>query len=139
MINYINIFFDFFFGFGKFLKNSTYNCLVNFLLQHNMIKKRLIVNYENLPTNVVEALNIKYPDGFENHIIKVDVGPTKKFHAVTVDYNDTSYLVKVNVSIDSNLDEFEDNEIDDDIKNNDNNILTGLEEEPSTEDEDVIG
>ena len=104
-----------------------------------MIKKRLIVNFESLSADVVEALNVKYPDGFENHIIKVDVGPTKQFHAVTVDFNDTSYLVKVNVSIDSNLDEFEENEIDDDMESDDDNFITGLEEEPSTEDEDVIG
>ncbi len=104
-----------------------------------MIKKRLIVSFENLADEVVEALNIKYPDGFENHIIKVDAGPTKQFYAVTIDHGETSYLVKVPVSIDSNIDDLEDNNIDDDVENEDENMFTGLEEEPSTEDEDVIG
>lgn len=102
-----------------------------------MATKRLITSYERLNKDVMDALNNKYPDGYENHIIKVDKGNGDFFYGVTVDWGDTSYLVKINVAIDSNLDD-----IDEDIDNNDednDNMLTGLEDEPSTEDEDVIG
>ncbi|MBN2519260.1 MAG: hypothetical protein JXB17_02050 [Bacteroidales bacterium] len=108
-----------------------------------MAQKRVIVSFQNLSEDVIDALNFKYPDGFENHVIKVDKGNNNYFYAVTVDYEDTSYLVKVDVSIDSNIDDF-DNEVDEveDIDVNDeekNELLTNFEDEPSTEDEDVIG
>ena len=108
-----------------------------------MAQKRLIVSLQNLPEDVIDALNYKYPDGFENHVIKVDKGNNNFFYAVTVDYGDTSYLVKVDVSIDSSIDNFE-NDVDDvdDIDVGDdekNELLTDFQDEPSTEDEDVIG
>lgn len=103
-----------------------------------MANKRIITSYLNLPAQVIEALNDKYPDGFENHVIKVNKGLNNYFYAVTVDYEDTSYLVKVDVSIDSNLDDF-DEDVGESSDEYDSNIVTGLEDEPSTEDEDVIG
>ena len=103
-----------------------------------MANKRVIVNYSDLPPMVEEALNVKYPDGFENHVMKIDLGPSKQFYAVTVDYNDVSYLVKVNVSVDANIDDFDDEYIEERSDENDSNIITGLDHEPSTEDEDVF-
>ncbi len=107
-----------------------------------MAQKHVIVSYQNLSEDVIDALNFKYPDGFENHVIKVDKGNNNYFYAVTVDYKDTSYLVKVDVSIDSNLDEFE-NEVDEvediDVSDEENNeLLTNFEDEPSSEDEDFM-
>jgi hypothetical protein len=71
------------------------------------IKKKLIVSYENLPSNVLEALNKKYPDGIENHLIRIDKKPGDFFYGVTIDLDDISYLVKINVAVDSNLDDLE--------------------------------
>lgn len=64
-----------------------------------MERKRLVVSYENLPSTVIEAIIRKYPDGYQNHVIKVTAG-TNNFHAVTVDLDDISYLVKVKVKVD---------------------------------------
>ena len=122
---------------SKFLKNITYNCF-EFIDIIEMTNKRLIVDFEDLPEEVVDALNIKYPDGFENHVMKVEKGNNNFFYGVTVDFENTSYLVKVDVSIDSNIDDFDDDNIESTDEEKDE-LLTGLEDEPSTEDEDVIG
>ncbi|MFC2086880.1 hypothetical protein ACFLSA_01785 [Bacteroidota bacterium] len=72
-------------------------------------KKRIIISYDKLPSEVIEAINIKYPDGFENHVIKVNKSANEYFYAITIDTNETSYLVKVNVNVDASYDEFEPN------------------------------
>jgi hypothetical protein len=64
-----------------------------------MERKRLVVSYENLPPSVIEAIIRKYPDGYQYHVIKVQAG-TNSFHAITVDMEDVSYLVKVKVKVD---------------------------------------
>ncbi|MDP4240943.1 MAG: hypothetical protein Q8904_15875 [Bacteroidota bacterium] len=64
-----------------------------------MERKRLVVSYENLPPAVIEAISRKYPDGYLNHVFKVQAGNTS-FHAITVDTEDVSYLVKVKVKVD---------------------------------------
>jgi predicted transcriptional regulator len=82
-----------------------------------MERKRLVVSYENLPTEVIEAINRKYPDGHQNHVIKVQAGPNT-FHAVTVDLEEVSYLVKVKVKVDK-MDKFLEDSVlgaEDDIK-----------------------
>ena len=64
-------------------------------------KKRLIVSYKNCPADVLQAIKEKYPLGYGDAIIKVDKPGGDFFHAITVDLEDTSYLVKVNVKIDN--------------------------------------
>jgi lipopolysaccharide export LptBFGC system permease protein LptF len=97
-------------------------------------KKKLIINYENLPPAVVEALNNKYPDGLENHVIRVDKGNGDFFYGVTIDTKDTSYLVKVNVTVDSNIDDL-DEKIFDSSQHEENNLMESLDEEPASNDD----
>ena len=82
-----------------------------------MERKRLVVSYENLPPTVIEAIIRKYPDGYQNHVIKVQAG-SNNFHAVTVDLEEVSYLVKVKVKVDKMDKLLEDAALssDDDIK-----------------------
>ncbi len=83
-----------------------------------MNKKRLIVSMNNLPEGVNEAIKDKYPGGYQNFVIKVPKGDNDFFYAITVDMENASYLVKVNVKIDSlanNDDDDEDNDDDEDI------------------------
>ena len=82
-----------------------------------MGRKRLVASYENLPAEVIEAISRKYPDGYQNHVIKVQAGPNT-FHAVTVDLAEISYLVKVKVKVDK-MDKFLEDAVlsgEDDIK-----------------------
>jgi len=71
-----------------------------------MEKKRLVISYDKLTPDLLTALRKKYPNGYEDYVIKVNA-PNKEFYAVTLDTEDASYLVKVNVKIDSGMDNFD--------------------------------
>jgi hypothetical protein len=63
-------------------------------------KKRIVVSYENLKPEVKMAILKKYPSGYTNHVFKVTLPNNNFFHAITVDTEDASYLVKVKVKLD---------------------------------------
>lgn len=94
-------------------------------------KKRVVTSFYNLPVELQEELKRKYPAGFTEAMIRIEKGPGEFFYAVVLDTEDISYLVKIDVKIDGDLDEEEDKEYyDDDIK--------GAEEiiDPADEDSD---
>lgn len=66
-----------------------------------MDKKRVVVSYSNLSQDVLDAIKLKYPLGYSNHVIKVKTRADEFFYAITVDTADASYLVKVPVKIDT--------------------------------------
>lgn len=66
-----------------------------------MERKRLVVNYNNISNEVMEAIRKKYPLGYTNHVIKVKTQGEDFFYAITVDTESASYLVKVPVKIDT--------------------------------------
>ncbi|HAH56702.1 MAG: hypothetical protein KUL83_00100 [Lentimicrobium sp.] len=66
-----------------------------------MDKKRVIVSYNNLSQDVLDAIKLKYPLGYSNNVIKVKTRGEEFFYAITVDTADASYLVKVPVKIDT--------------------------------------
>jgi hypothetical protein len=56
----------------------------------------------------VQAIREKYPLGYGDAIIKVEKPNGDFFHAITLDFEDVSYLVKVDVKIDNlTAEEFE--------------------------------
>lgn len=63
-------------------------------------KKKIIVNYASLTPELIEAVRLKYPLGWINHTIKVPTAGDGFFFAITLDTEDTSYLIKVPVKID---------------------------------------
>ena len=80
-----------------------------------MDKKRLIVSIDRLPDEVLKAIQKKYPDGYTDYVIKVPKVNNDYFYAITVDTDDISYLVKVNVKVDSVVDDDYIDPVDDDI------------------------
>lgn len=66
-----------------------------------MNRKKVIISYSNITPDILHAIQEKYPDGWANFVIKVNKSNNDFFHAITVDLGDTSYLVKVNVKVDS--------------------------------------
>lgn len=66
-----------------------------------MQKKRVIKSMENISEEVMEAIRKKYPDGWANHVQRIDKGNGEFMHVITVDTEDTSYLIKVKVKVDS--------------------------------------
>ncbi|MDR1895264.1 MAG: hypothetical protein LBR10_00545 [Prevotellaceae bacterium] len=70
-------------------------------------KKKLVVSYKNLSPELVDLLKEKYPKGYSDYLIKVNKGNGQFFYAVTLDTETTDYLVKVDVKIDSEIEEVE--------------------------------
>ena len=64
-------------------------------------KKRLVVSSKNCPVEVIQAIREKYPLGYGDAVIKVQKPNGEFFHAITIDFEDISYLVKVDVKIDN--------------------------------------
>ena len=64
-------------------------------------KKRLVISYKNCTAKVIQAIKEKYPMGYGDAIIKVQKPNGEFFHAITLDFEDVSYLVKVDVKIDN--------------------------------------
>lgn len=68
-------------------------------------KKKLVISLDCAPKEVLEAIAKKYPDGWQNSVIKVELSPEKFFFAITADTAENSYLVKVPVKIDTKIEE----------------------------------
>lgn len=68
-----------------------------------MMKKRVVVSYANLSPELLDLFNSRYPNGYQDHVIKVDKPNGHSFYGVTLETDDASYLVKVDVRIDSTL------------------------------------
>jgi len=75
-------------------------------MQNN--RKKLIINYANVTPELMEAIRRKYPLGWINHTIKVPLAGGAFFFAITLDTEDTSYLIKVPVKIDTKSEKDED-------------------------------
>lgn len=80
-------------------------------------KKRLAVSYHNLPVELQEELKRKYPNGYTEAMIRIDKPSGDFFYAVVLDTEEISYLVKIDVKVDGNIEEEEDKDYyDDEIK-----------------------
>lgn len=66
-----------------------------------MEKKRIIKSIENITEDVMEAIKKKYPDGWSNHVQRINKGNNDFMHVITVDTDDASYLIKVKVKVDT--------------------------------------
>ena len=69
-----------------------------------MTKKRIVTSMDKLTPDVIEAIYKKYPDGWANHVMRVNKPNGEFFHAITIDTAEISYLVKVPVKVDSKSD-----------------------------------
>ncbi|MDR0687719.1 MAG: hypothetical protein LBF55_03410 [Prevotellaceae bacterium] len=64
-------------------------------------KRRVVVSFKNLTPELLELLREKYPNGWNDYVIKVNKSETDFFHAVMLETDEASYLVKVDVKIDA--------------------------------------
>ena len=72
-------------------------------VENKPTKRRIVVSYNQLTMELIEQLNEKYPLGWRNFIIKVEKGNGDFFHAIMLDTEDVSYLIKVEVKVDSDF------------------------------------
>ena len=94
-------------------------------------KIRKVVKYENLTPELLKEISKKYPNGFNDHLIKVNGPSNTFFYAFMLEMPDASYLIKVNVKIDSGFDDDEDEEEDDNsgIGREDDNFAASEEDD----------
>ena len=64
-------------------------------------RKKVIVHINNISPEIMEIVHEKYPDGYQDRVFKVTKPNNDYFYAITVDTEDTSYLIKVDVKIDT--------------------------------------
>ena len=72
-----------------------------------MGKVNKVISLQNLTPELLDLLNKKYTDGYNNHVIKVTTPKNDFFYGVTLDTPEISYLIKVPVKIDANPDEID--------------------------------
>jgi len=75
-----------------------------------VITKRVVVDYKNVPDEVLQALSAKYPHGFGKDIITFQNAKKEIVTAVPLEINETAYLVKVSTQLQSMVDNYEDDE-----------------------------
>ena len=98
-----------------------------------MTKKRAITSLEKLAPEMLRKLYELYPGGWSDHIRRVNKPNGEFFHGITLETEDTVYLVKVPVKVDSKSDlEKEDRKLDsEDDEDSGENQKRESYEEPS--------
>lgn len=71
-------------------------------------KKRLVISYNNLSEELLELVKKKYPTGYADSMIRIDKPSGDFFYAIVLETDEVSYLIKVDVKIDTKLEEEED-------------------------------
>ena len=80
-------------------------------------KKRVVISYKKLTPELQEEVRKKYPQGYTDSMIRIDKSPTDFFYAIMLETEDASYLIKVDVKVDSKVEEEEEKDYyDDEIK-----------------------
>jgi hypothetical protein len=83
----------------------------------NRVKKRVVARFATMEPELQDAVRKAYPMGFTDHMMRIDKGPGNFFYAVVYETDEISYLVKIDVSIDGNIEDEEEKEYyNDDIK-----------------------
>lgn len=78
-----------------------------------MSKKKVIVDYKNVPDEVLQLLAEKYPHGYNKAIIKFQNAKGETVSAVPIETEDTSYLVKVSTQLQTMVDNIDVDDFDD--------------------------
>jgi hypothetical protein len=92
---------------SKKMKEETPKKPVKVEKQTGTNKKKLVVSYKNLTPDLVALLKERYPKGYSDDLMKVPKSNGEFFYAVTLDTETADYLVKVDVKIDSEIEEVE--------------------------------
>ncbi|MCD4698223.1 MAG: hypothetical protein K8S16_18515 [Bacteroidales bacterium] len=65
-----------------------------------MGKIKKVIKFEDLPVDVMEALDDKFPDGWEDQIRKITKPNGDYFFAIDIDTETISYLAKIDMDVD---------------------------------------
>lgn len=73
------------------------------MIDHRNRKKKLIISYKNLPEEVRELFKEAYPEGYKEYLQKTIKPNGEPIFVVPLETEDTSYMVKFDVVIDTGL------------------------------------
>jgi hypothetical protein len=74
------------------------------LFTTKMTKRRAITSIEKLAPEMRQKLQELYPEGWSNHIRRINKPNGDFFHGITLETDDAVYLVKIPVKVDSKSD-----------------------------------
>ncbi len=94
----------------------------------NTRKKNLIVSYKNLSKEVQKLFAETYPEGYEDFLQRIVKPNGDTIYTVPLETDDTFYMVKFDVRVDSGMVEEDNDPYDSDDKNSDDSELTPLSE-----------
>ena len=77
-----------------------------------MDKKRRIVDYSNVPDDILNKLGELYPNGYERDVIKFPNAKGEMISAVRVETDDTIFLIKVSSQLKQMFDDLDIEEMD---------------------------
>ena len=92
-----------------------------------MDKKRKIVDYSNVPDEILNKLGEIYPNGYDRDIIKFPNAKGEMVSAVRVETNDTIFLIKVSSQLKQMFDDLDIDEID--LSNEESDLDSNDDEE----------
>ena len=96
----------------------------------NKSKKRVVVSYKNLSPELQEDIKKQYPNGYTDSMLRVDKGPGNFFYAIMLETEEVSYLVKVDVKVDDQVEDEDDKDYySDEIKETDDDQIIAEEME----------
>lgn len=95
-------------------------------------KKRVIISYINLSPELLEAFKAAYPHGYTEALIRIDKPGGDFFYVVPFETDEISYLVKVDVKIDTKPEE----ELDKDYYTDGDDEISGAEQIADTPGDD---
>ena len=94
----------------------------------NKSKKRVVVSYKNLSPELQEEIKKQYPNGYTDSMLRVDKGPGNFFYAIMLETEEVSYLVKVDVKVDDQVEDEDDKDYySDEIKETDDDQIIAEE------------
>ncbi len=96
-------------------KLKTYQWVIYFcseIISQLMDKKRRIVDYSNVPDDILNKLGELYPHGYESDVIKFPNSKGELVSAVRVETDDTIFLIKVSSQLKQMFDDLDIEEMD---------------------------
>lgn len=95
-------------------------------------KKRVIVSYVNLSPELLQAFKTTYPHSYNEALIRIDKPGGDFFYVVPLETEEISYLVKVDVKIDTKPEE----DLDKDYYTDDEDEISGADQIADSADEE---
>lgn len=101
-----------------------------------MSKKRILTSLDKLTPELKKLVNMMYPEGYEDSLVKLENHKKEIIHVLSIETEDTIYLIKVNKGMKMALDM--DDEDDDKTPSEipDDAGFEGEEEEKDEEDDE---